>query len=287
MKLSLLDMTQNILSALNGDEVNSYADTVESLQVAEIIKTSYFNMMSRLDLPEHNELCQLGASTNLSEPVLMFRPEGVSRIDWIKYYNQSSSNTTGESFVHDLNLDITDLTTLDPESPAFGEIIILPAKQFLDRINNFNPNESNVGSFTFTPSSIGTDVTGSFHFNYMNDRPPENCTILQDYYIIFDSYDSSVDSTLQSSKTMCSGWISPRFLMQDTFVPALDDKQFPLLLNEAKSLAFLELKQMGHPKAEQEVKRQMSSLQKFKAVADKPSYFDQLADYGRRGARRV
>jgi hypothetical protein len=37
-KMTLLEMTQNILSAMNSDEVNSITDTVESLQVAEEIQ---------------------------------------------------------------------------------------------------------------------------------------------------------------------------------------------------------------------------------------------------------
>jgi hypothetical protein len=68
----------------------------------------------------------------------------------------------------------------------------------------------------------------------------------------------------------------------DTFIPQLDNNIFPLLLNEAKSLAFLELKQQPHVKAEQEIKRQISSLQKFKAVTKQPTDFERLPNFGRR-----
>ena len=101
---------------------------------------------------------------------------------------------------------------------------------------------------------------------------------------IFDGFDSTQDSTLQSSKTMCHGWVLPTFEMADDFIPQLDDKQFPLLLSEAKSLAFFELKQQPHQKAEQEIKRQISSLQKYKSESSKPTDFDQLPNYGRRGS---
>jgi len=70
--------------------------------------------------------------------------------------------------------------------------------------------------------------------------------------------------------------------MGDTFIPELDDQQFPLLLNEAKSLAFFELKQTPHTKAEQEARRQWTSLQRDKSVDDKPSSFDALPNFGRR-----
>jgi len=74
--------------------------------------------------------------------------------------------------------------------------------------------------------------------------------------------------------------------MADSFEPDIDPEQVPLLLNEAKSLAYFELKQTPHVKAEQEAKRQWSSLQKDKSVDNKPSYFDQLPNYGRIAAYR-
>ncbi len=52
-----------------------------------------------------------------------------------------------------------------------------------------------------------------------------------------------MDTTLQTSKTLCYGQIIPTFTLEDSFIPDLDDTQFPLLLNEAKAIAFVELKQ--------------------------------------------
>lgn len=72
--------------------------------------------------------------------------------------------------------------------------------------------------------------------------------------------------------------------MQDSFIPDLDDEQFTLLLNEAKALAYFELKQSAHPKAEQEIKRGWSSVQKNKSVVNSPGYFNELPNYGRRGS---
>ena len=54
MKYTLLEMTQDILSNMSSDEVNSISDTPESLQVATIIKQKYYDIVSRGDLPEHN-----------------------------------------------------------------------------------------------------------------------------------------------------------------------------------------------------------------------------------------
>ncbi len=43
-KLTLLDMTQNILSALDSDPVDSIDETVEAVQVAELVKEAYDKM---------------------------------------------------------------------------------------------------------------------------------------------------------------------------------------------------------------------------------------------------
>jgi len=261
MKLTLLSLTQSILSSLNSDEVNSISDTTESLQVAEVIRTTYFNIVARLSLPEHEQPIQLEPSLDLTIPILMHIPDGVNNLKWLKYFN-SKSVTIGEPM-------------------GYEYVTILPITQFIDMINSFNPNNSNVSSFTFTDSISG--FPGSYTFYFKDDKQPQYCTIINNYYVIFDGYDNTVDSTLQKTKTMGYGSIIPVFRMEDSFIPNLAEEQFPLLLNEAKSLAFFELKQSPHPKAEQEAKRGWSSIQKDKAIINRPTYFDQLPNFGRRG----
>jgi hypothetical protein len=159
--------------------------------------------------------------------------------------------------------------------PGYLYVTILPIEQFFDMINRFNPGDSNVRSFTFT------DNAQNYTFYYKNNIQPHYCTILSNQYVFFDSFDSGFDTTLQGSKTMCYGQVVPAFSLTDSFVPVMDDNQFPLLINEAKALAFYELKQMPHAKAEQEIKRQWSAVQKNKSLVNRPTYFDELADFGR------
>lgn len=281
MQMSLLDLTQNVLSGLSSDEVNSISDTTESQQVALIIKNKYYDIVNRVNLPEHDQLIQLDPSLDDTTPVVMYVPDGVAEIFWLKYYN---TNVINESSVggHDINVDIIPYVDGVPSPiPGYEYVTILPISQFIEMVNSFNPNEPNVEEFTFADSVNG--FPGTYKFYFKNDRQPSFCTILSNYNVIFDSYDNTQDSTLQASKTMGWGRIIPRFKMEDTFIPNLDDEQFTLLLNEAKALAYFELKQSIHPKAEQEIKRGWSSVQKNKAVSNKPSYFDQLANFGRRG----
>jgi len=284
MKQTLLQMTQDILSGMSSDEVNSISDTPESLQVATIIKQKYFDIINRLDLPDHDQLIQLQPSLDETTPVIMYVPEGISDIKWIKYFD---SNTSGAVNLISNTTDIINgipVTNVNPgplSPPGYCDVWILTNRQFIDMVSKFNTNESDVQTFTFSDTS--NRFNGDFTFYYKSSHTPTYCTILSNLYVIFDSYDNTVDSTLQGSKTMALGSVIPVFLMEDSFIPDLAEEQFQLLMNEAKALAFYELKQQPHQLALQETKRGWSSIQKKKSVADKPSYFEQLPDFGRKG----
>lgn len=365
MRLTLLEYVQNILSSLNLDQVNSISDTPESVQVAEAVKTSYLNLLGRLDMPGLNQLFQLNASNDPDAPVLMLKPDGLAKIDWVKYFdtnpadgNQLQSDQFG-AYSHGVNTDLqnnaggwstpsttsniigTGLKTFTvnaglsinpgdaalayngtafmqgtvstysgvtlvinvtntngsgtfsvwtifngsslPVGPGYKEVKIVSVVDFLRMTNNFNPQDNDVATFELSVMNNDTGQMQNFQFNYRDDVTPQHCCIIAEQYIVFDSYDNTQDSTLQSAKTMCMGWVYPQFSMTDSFIPSLQDQQVPLLINEAKSLAFYEIKNQPHQKSEVEVKRQIAAYQKFKAIADRPTYFDELPDYGRRG----
>lgn len=281
MKLTNLDYVQSILSSLGSDEVNSVSDTTESLQVLGMLKTTYYNILSRTAMPEHTQLIQLNPSLDVSIPVMMYVPDGVKKINWIKYFDSNNyPNATTDDHIHDLNVDLVSNPGEPGSAPGYTYVTILPNRQFIDMVNMMNPNNDDVESFTFTNSR--NSYPGTYTFYYRDDKQPQFCTIISDYYVIFDSYDSVVDSTLQASKVLAEGEISPGWSNEDDFIPNLDEEQVPLLLNEAKALAFFELKQSVHPKAEQFAKRQWSAAQKRKAVIERPTAFDALPDFGRR-----
>lgn len=250
MKYTLLELTQNILSRLDSDEVDSINDTVEAMQVARVIRNTYFNILTRANLPEHKKLIQLTASGDSTKPVLMTRPSNVSSIEWIKYNVRTAT-------------DLTD---------RYDYVTPVSLSQFLEMQD----------SLSTADTSVGTMVVNSITFAFKNNVRPCFCTIVEDVNIIFDSYDSGVETTLQTSKTKCSGLTLPTFALIDATIPDLDDIQFPLLLSEATAVAFVDLKQMPNPKAEQESRRNWVSLQRTKALKKIPSAFDELPNFGRR-----
>lgn len=366
MRLTLLQMVQSILSSLGSDEVNSISDTTESLQVADIVKQTYMNMIGRYDLPQHNQPFQLQASDSAASPVLMSFPPGVTRIEWLKYLDTNPQDSTqvdqyGAYSKHDTNTDLvanangwstssltsntiqtgtltftvgaglsinvndtffavpvgtTSIlmsgnvisytgTTLVVNStnavgigtfanwqisqsgqffgPIYKEVVILPFEDFVHLVNSLGPDiQGDTNSFQFSDPENATGLPQNFNFYFKNDKTPEYCCIIGNQWVIFDSFDSAQDSTLQSAKTMGYGWVYPPLVMQDNAYPPIEDQVFPLFLASAKVLAFEELKQIPNKTAMEEEGRQVVSLQKYKAIANKPSYFDQLPNFGRR-----
>lgn len=104
--MTLLDMTQNILSAMESDDINSLGDTVESLQVAEIIKETYFDIVSGRDWPFLKTKTTLTAFGDVNNPTKMQFPENCDKVFWIKYNKKDVSYKEPKDFQ-----DMVDLRT--------------------------------------------------------------------------------------------------------------------------------------------------------------------------------
>lgn len=218
--MTLLDIVQDILSDLDSDEVNSISDTVESTQVAQIVKTTYFNIIDGKDWPQLKQFFQLEASGTTDRPTHMRLPDNVIDVEYIKYNIKTASDTFDK------------LRELKYKVPI----------EFMQLMDARHSDATNILS-VLDPSNV--------HINILNDTPPTFYTSLDNEHIILDAYDAAVDSTSQTSKTQCYGKVYPTWTMSDTFVPDLPIQSFSYLLNEAKATAFIVLKQTPNPKAEQ------------------------------------
>jgi hypothetical protein len=157
-------------------------------------------------------------------------PETIIDLKWIKYDCKKPGETRNR----------------------FTKIIYKTPEQFLDITDQRLSTDSKI--------TVVTDSTG-IKINVYDDRAPSYFTSFDDDYLVFDAYNSAVESSLQNSKTQCHGKRSVAFTLSDTFTPDLPVQMFTYLLNEAKSSAFITLKQMPNPKAEQvsvSQKRKMS-----------------------------
>lgn len=223
-KLSLLDIVQDIANDLETDEINSINDTVESLQISQIVKTTYFEMMANRNWPHLKRTFQLDATVTTT-PTHMKLPVDVKEVVVLSYNTKKVTDTKAK----------------------YQYITYLENEEFLRKMNNLNSDNSNI--------DIITDVDG-IDLIIRNDKAPEWYTSFDDEHVVFDSYDNAVDTLLQTSKTQVIGYISPSWTNSDTFVPDLPEEAFPALIEEAKSTAFVVLKQAANEKAEQKAQRQ-------------------------------
>lgn len=248
MKKTLLEMVQEILSDMDSDEVNSIDDTVESAQVAEIIRSTYYAMISNRNWPHTRKTVQMVASGNVAYPTHMSVKEDFKELCFINY-NKAGQGETRKKFLP--------LTWVEPDD-------------FLRITNKRNNDASNV--------DVITDYTG-VELLINNDKHPTYYTSFDDKNLIFDSYDSSVDSTLQMSKTQAMAYVIPAWVHSDEFYPDLPAEAFTALIEESKSKCMLRLKQVQDIKAEQEAGRQQRWLSQ-KAWTVKGGL--RMANYGRR-----
>lgn len=247
-KLNLLEIVQDIANDLETDAINSINDTVESLQIAQIVKTSFFEIISHRNWPHLKRTMQVGSSGTASRPTHMRLDDGVTEICSL-YYNKKKSTDTRDKYEA--------LVWKDPE----------------DFIHYVNQRNSSLASSTVVQELGGIDLI------IKNDTAPTYFTSFDDEYIVCDAYDSTVDSTLQNSKTQMTVYETPSWTTSDTFIPDLPESAFPALIEEAKSTAFVVLKQQANEKAEQKATRQQRWLSR---KAWRVNGGVQYPDYGRK-----
>lgn len=229
-KLTLLQMVQNILSDLNSDEVNSITDTVEATQVAEVIKSCYYDLINDTNFPETFNIGQLTALGSTSKPNYMKIPTDIQTVKWIKYD------------VH---------TTADP-AVNFRLITYYTPDEFLDKVMSRTSTDTTITTVS-DDSGVGLLI--------QNNKFPEYYTSFDDEYLVFDSYASTEQTTLTAARSLIFCSREPVFSMTNTYVPDIDASMFPLLLSEAKSLCFVNSTQSTNAKVEQIAKRHRSARQ--------------------------
>lgn len=225
MKRSLIDLVQSILSDLNSDEVNSIGDTVESLQVANIVKNAYFSIISTRNWAHLRKSIELEALGDVTKPTHLQLPVGTKELCFINYNKQKQGET---------RLRYEELKYLEPDA-------------FLRRSNVLNSDLSYV---TTVVDSSGVQLL------IQNNKAPTYYTSFDDKTVVLDSYDSSEDSTIIADKVQAMAYMTPDWEMADDFVPDLPAEAFSLLLSEAQSVASYRLNQSADQKAEQDSVRQ-------------------------------
>lgn len=224
-KRSLLEIVQEILNDMDSDAVNSIDDTVESQQVADIVRSCYNELISNRNWPHLTKIIQLESSGLLDKPNYLVVPEKIHELKFFKY----------------------DKRRVDQNHPVIQDVLYKAPWDFINTTSTRNSESENIIEVI--------DFSGTTLL-IRNDFAPQFWTSFDDTYIVTDSYNAEIDDTLKKSKTQCSAVMTAEWSHVDSAIPNLPADSFSLLIEEAKSTAFFTLKQMTNEKAEQKARRQ-------------------------------
>lgn len=249
-KRTVLQMVQDILDSLDSDNVNSINDTEEALQVASLLRRTYEEIISqKAKWPHLREMGQLTASGDSNLPTHMVLADAYTQMEWVKYNKRKATDTRD---------NYEDVDYLTPEA-------------FMTIINARDSSASDIVSVI--------DISG-ITLLVGTDTAPTYWTSFDDEYIVFDSYDSAVDTTLQKTKTQILAYKEAAWSSLDSFVPDLPTEMFSYFLSEATSVAWNEIKQAANAKEEQKSRRQRASMSRKSWRAS--GGINNTIDYGRK-----
>ena len=228
-KKTLLELVQDILSDMDSDEVNSIDDTIESTQVAQIVRSTYEAMMSNRNWPHQKRLLTLTPSGDNSLPTHMTMQEEVKEMVSIKYNTAKLADGTRRLY--------KTINWIEPDD-------------FLRVSNARNTDDPNVDVI----------LDNGIELLIVNNQAPRYYTSFNDNTLIFDAYDNEVDDTIQASKMQALAYVMLEWSHVDDFIPDLPAEAFTALLEEAKSRCVVKLKQSTDPTAATEARRQQAWL---------------------------
>lgn len=212
-KKTLLTMVQQILSEADGDTVTGISDTVESQQCADLIGIVFDEVVQDYDLGLTKSIIQLTA-TSSATPNVMTRPEDLYNIEWIKYDKRTAAGNPQQ------------YETVHYMEPA----------RFIEYVSSRSTDLSNV-------DAVALDSGHSIPV--VNDQAPTYFTFMEDYDdIIFDSYDSALETELQAGKSLAYGQIIPSLSIAGTSTIDLP-KQMTALVQASARARFWDLYKGG------------------------------------------
>jgi hypothetical protein len=246
VRKTLIEIVQDIMNDMDSDKVNSISDTVESQQIAQTVRTVFESMVTNRTWPHLNRLDTLVSVSDTSTPHYLRLPDDTKELFWIRYDVQDATDTAAK----------------------YAEVLYLEPDAFMDVLNARKETESNVTEYAHSSGVL---------MKIRTDKEPTYWTTFNDDYIVFDSYDSAVDNTLQGAKSQAFLQAMPNWTHEDSAIPDLPEEAFASFMAEAKSTCFALYKEVNQ-KIEQEAQRQRRWLAR-KSWAAKGGI--RRPDYGR------
>lgn len=250
IKYTLLQMTQKILVAMDSDDVNAIDDTEEALEVVDIIEDTYYDLMTQQEWNHLKKPQNMQSLSDADFPSTLKIPDNVIDIGELRYESRTSASD---------KLNYKTLTYKTPE-------------EFTEFMLKRDSTASNIA--TKTVKNGGTPLF------IKTDEAPKYWTSFDDQYLTMDAYNSSLESTVQGSKSIAYSVVVPVFDSTDgDYVPECAERMFPTLLAESKKACFFYLKKLSSPIDEKRAFRGHSVLRQKRSRAHE---LKQRVKYGRR-----
>ena len=214
-KMTLLEITQAVLASMDSDDVNAIDDTEESIQVAGEIRFAYEELMSQKEWAHLNSVCNLTSLGDTSRPTTIALDDSIAVI-------------TG------MNYEVTDT---GDANRSFSDILYQEPKLFLKNARQLGSGDANVE----------VSVQDGVEFFVKNDTMPTHWTSFDNENVVMNNYKNTVESTLQGDKATVECTKHSEWTEEDTFIPDLPEKMFPLLLAASKEACHLYFKQQVSP----------------------------------------
>lgn len=253
-RMTLLQVVQRVLDAMNHDSVNSIDATIESRQIAEEARVVFYDLMDRDTWKHLIKLMPLQTVADTTRPNYLRIPVDVANITDIRYETTDSDDTFR----------------------TFTPIEFLEPEDFLDYTYTRRTDEDNVIT-VYNYENVPMFI--------LNDQAPTYWTTFDDEYIVFDSYDAEVDIYhMLGEKSLMRAKVIPVWVRDNSFTPDLPDQLFSTYIAEVTASCFTYWKQGTSIKDEQRAARGISRLRRS---ARKTNEHIDKARYGRHRPRTL
>ena len=231
----------------DGFRISTIDDGIESQQVASIAEKVFYDLNNDIFGSNHLEsLVQLEALADSTKPNYLRLPDEASSIKH-------------DAVMYDISSDVANI--------EMKEIEYLTPLDFLELIGKKKASTTN---------QIVTDF-GGYRMTIDNDAAPQYYTSFNDEHLVFDSFDSTVDSTLQSSKSGVITQLQRSFTQSDTYVIDFPEWFHTTYLNQVMAEASAALREEPLPSIARMARIGIIRARKKNRVGER----EHTIDYGR------
>lgn len=212
---TLLEIVNDVNASMDYEAVDSISDTPEAEQVARLVRGEYFKFASLFEWDHIKTTTKLEGLGDTDYPTTMKIPNTVAQVVGIRYL-------TTESGADNENISVITFY----ENP----------QDFLDKIYLRNTSDDTVDLLYDNAEGIPLFIK--------TDEGPNYATTFDGIHIVFDSYDSDVDTTLQQSKSVVTGYKASAWINTNSAYPDLNVELFPLFITKCKLICNEQIRQV-------------------------------------------